>query len=146
MVLLFPSPSEAVVNPIRILLTIGPLVGLVLLGPATAHAQTRANWRQLRNEMVESEIIDAGVKNPRVISAMRATERHEFVPRTQRQYAYYDMALPIGAGQTISPPFIVAYMTEQIDPQPINPTGGWGHWNGPTAIDGIEWFASASDL
>ena len=105
-------------NPIRILLTIGPLVGLVLLGPARVDAQTRANWRQLRNEMVESEIIDAGVKNPRVISAMRATERHEFVPRTQRQYAYYDMALPIGAGQTISPPFIVAYMTEQIDPQP----------------------------
>jgi protein-L-isoaspartate(D-aspartate) O-methyltransferase len=58
------------------------------------------------------------VKNARVIAAMRATERHEFVPRTQRQYAYFDMALPIGAGQTISPPFIVAYMTEQLDPQP----------------------------
>ncbi len=37
-------------------------------------------------------------------------------------------------------------VAEQIDPQVVNPTGGWGHWNGPTAIDGIEWFASASDL
>src|SRR5690606_4895181 len=83
-----------------------------------AVAQSSAEWRRMRDEMVDSEIVDAGVKNPRVIEAMRATPRHEFVPRTQRQYAYYDMALPIGAGQTISPPFIVAYMTEQIDPQP----------------------------
>jgi hypothetical protein len=37
-------------------------------------------------------------------------------------------------------------VAEQIYPQLVNPTGGWGHWNGPTAIDGIEWFASASDL
>jgi beta-lactamase class A len=37
-------------------------------------------------------------------------------------------------------------VADQIDPLLVNPTGGWGHWNGPTAIDGIEWFASASDL
>jgi protein-L-isoaspartate(D-aspartate) O-methyltransferase len=49
---------------------------------------------------------------------MRETPRHEFVPLNQRQYAYLDMALPIGNGQTISPPFIVASMTEAIDPQP----------------------------
>ena len=49
---------------------------------------------------------------------MRATPRQEFVPPDQRQNAFFDMALPIGHGQTISPPFVVAFMTEQLDPQP----------------------------
>jgi len=70
--------------------------------------------------MVDSEIVAAGIANPRVIRAMRETPRHEFVPIPLRREAYYDMALPIGFGQTISPPFIVAYMTEQIDPQPAD--------------------------
>ncbi len=70
--------------------------------------------------MVDEEIVAAGVKNKRVIEAMRNTPRHEFVPLGQRKNAYYDMALPIGEGQTISPPFIVAYMTEAIDPQPTD--------------------------
>ena len=68
--------------------------------------------------MVDDEIVAAGMKNKRVIEAMRSTPRHEFVPIGQRKNAYYDMSLPIGEGQTISPPFIVAYMTEAIDPQP----------------------------
>jgi protein-L-isoaspartate(D-aspartate) O-methyltransferase len=55
-----------------------------------------------------------------VIDAMRATPRHEFVPLNQRKYAYLDMALPIGEGQTISPPFVVASMTEALDPQPTD--------------------------
>ena len=70
--------------------------------------------------MVDEEIVAAGVTNPRVIAAMRSTPRHEFVSLAQRKYAYYDMALPIGHSQTISPPFVVAYMTEQIDPQPTD--------------------------
>ena len=73
---------------------------------------------EARTQMVNEEIVAAGVKNPRVIAAMRATPRHEFVPAPLRPNAYYDMSLPIGKGQTISPPFIVAYMTEAIDPQP----------------------------
>ena len=71
-----------------------------------------------RNELVDKEIVAEGVKNKRVIEAMRNTPRHEFVPSNLRKQAYFDMALPIGEGQTISPPFIVAYMTEAIDPQP----------------------------
>lgn len=51
---------------------------------------------------------------------MRATPRHEFVPFAQRKYAYLDIALPIGESQTISPPFIVAFMTEQLDPRPTD--------------------------
>ena len=81
-----------------------------------AHTPTA---EELRNQMVDEEIVAAGVKNPRVIAAARATPRHEFVlPGVPLRTAYYDMALPIGEGQTISPPFIVAYMTEAIDPQP----------------------------
>lgn len=71
-----------------------------------------------RNQMVALEVVGAGVKNERVIEAVRNTPRHEFVLFKDRPMAYYDMALPIGNGQTISPPFIVAYMTEQLDPQP----------------------------
>jgi protein-L-isoaspartate(D-aspartate) O-methyltransferase len=86
--------------------------------PGTAPGQSLRDWKQLAGEMVDKEIVAAGVTNERVVRAMRDTPRHEFVPANQRQFAYYDMALPIGNGQTISPPFIVASMTEAIDPQP----------------------------
>jgi len=81
-------------------------------------AQTREQLQQARRELVDNEIVGAGIKDPRVIEAMRNTPRHEFVPLRERPRAYYDMALPIGNGQTISPPFIVAFMTEQLDPKP----------------------------
>jgi protein-L-isoaspartate(D-aspartate) O-methyltransferase len=83
-------------------------------------AQSLRDWRQLADKMVDQEIVGAGVTNERVIRAMRETPRHEFVPLGQRQWAYLDMALPIGDQQTISPPFIVAYMTQEIDPQPTD--------------------------
>ena len=70
--------------------------------------------------MVAEEIEAAGVKEPRVLDAMRKTPRHEFMPAAYRPYAYIDAALPIGDRQTISPPFVVAYMTEQLNPQPTD--------------------------
>jgi protein-L-isoaspartate(D-aspartate) O-methyltransferase len=73
-----------------------------------------------RQRMVEQEIVAAGITDPRVIESMRNTPRHEFVALPSRANAYYDMALPIGNAQTISPPFVVAYMTEQIMPQPTD--------------------------
>ncbi len=85
---------------------------------ADGYAQSRGDWAVMRNRMVDEEVEGAGVENERVLDAIRRTPRHEFVPRKERSRAYYDMALPIGSRQTISPPFIVAYMTEQIDPQP----------------------------
>jgi protein-L-isoaspartate(D-aspartate) O-methyltransferase len=95
------------------------LAAAALLGTSSsAHSQSLRDWRQLASEMVDQEIAAAGVKSERVLRAMRETPRHEFVPANQRHRAYYDMALPIGAAQTISPPFIVASMTEAIDPQP----------------------------
>lgn len=81
-------------------------------------AQSTRMIEAARNRMVDEEIVAAGVKNPLVIKAMRTVPRHEHMPFSQRRYAYYDMALPIGASQTISPPFVVAYMTEALDPQP----------------------------
>jgi protein-L-isoaspartate(D-aspartate) O-methyltransferase len=92
-------------------------IGFIAL-PSPAIGQSLREWRRLASEMVDQEVASAGVKNPRVLRAMRNTPRHEFVPANQRQFAYYDMALPIGNAQTISPPFIVASMTEAIDPQP----------------------------
>jgi protein-L-isoaspartate(D-aspartate) O-methyltransferase len=100
----------------RYLLTLSAICLFV----APAAAQSLENWEKLADRMVDEEIVAAGVTNPRVIAAMRDTPRHAFVPSNRRQYAYYDMALPIGSQQTISPPFIVAYMTEVIDPQPTD--------------------------
>ena len=70
--------------------------------------------------MVEYEVVAAGVKDTRVCDAMRATPRHEFVPAALRRYAYFDIGMPIGEGQTITSPFVVAYMTEQLQPQPTD--------------------------
>lgn len=70
-----------------------------------------------RNKMVNEAVIGAGVKDSRVIRSMRSTPRHEFVEPKFQSKAYLDMALPIGDSQTISSPFIVAFMTEALDPQ-----------------------------
>lgn len=91
---------------------------VALLAPRTIAADpSLRDWQRLASEMVDKEIVAAGVKNERVIAAMRNTPRHEFVTPNLRERAYYDMALPIGNSQTISPPFVVASMTEAIDPQ-----------------------------
>jgi protein-L-isoaspartate(D-aspartate) O-methyltransferase len=91
---------------------------LVGLAGRFASAQSLREWRSLAGQMVDREIAGAGVTNERVLRAMRDTPRHEFVPPNQRRLAYFDMALPIGNQQTISPPYIVAYMTQEVDPQP----------------------------
>ena len=93
---------------------------VLVIGASNALAQGRTAFDAARNKMVDDEIVANGVKNKRVIQAMRDTPRHEFVPLGQRKNAYFDMALPIGESQTISSPFIVAYMTEAIDPQPTD--------------------------
>jgi protein-L-isoaspartate(D-aspartate) O-methyltransferase len=87
---------------------------------ACVTAQQTPDFQRAREQMVRDEILGAGISNPRVIAAMRATPRHEFVPLAEHKNAYFDMSLPIGAQQTISSPFIVAYMTECLDPQPTD--------------------------
>ncbi|MCA9200550.1 MAG: protein-L-isoaspartate(D-aspartate) O-methyltransferase [Planctomycetales bacterium] len=83
-----------------------------------ANGQRVASFEELRNRLVDEEILTAGIKDQRVVESIRKTPRHDFVPRRLRNFAYYDMALPIGDQQTISSPFIVAYMTECLEPQP----------------------------
>jgi len=73
-----------------------------------------------RERMVRDDIAAGGVTDERVLAAMRATPRHEFVPGPQRNLAYFDMSLPIGEAQTISGPFVVAYMTEKLEPKPTD--------------------------
>jgi protein-L-isoaspartate(D-aspartate) O-methyltransferase len=65
--------------------------------------------------MVEEQIARRGVKDPLVLASMRKVPRHEFVPESYRKYSYADEPLPIGEGQTISQPYIVAYMTEALE-------------------------------
>jgi protein-L-isoaspartate(D-aspartate) O-methyltransferase len=72
-------------------------------------------FAQERERMVASQIEARGVRDPRVLDALRAIPRHEFVPAGQRMHAYEDRPLPIGEGQTISQPYIVAVMTELLE-------------------------------
>jgi len=71
-----------------------------------------------RLRMVAEQIERRGVTDARVLAAMRAVPRHQFVPDESRDQAYEDYPLPIGHEQTISQPYIVAYMTAAIDPRP----------------------------
>jgi protein-L-isoaspartate(D-aspartate) O-methyltransferase len=67
--------------------------------------------------MVRDQVISRGIQNAAVLKAMRVTPRHSFVPPAVRSLAYEDHPVPIGYGQTISQPYIVAFMTEMLDVQ-----------------------------
>lgn len=73
---------------------------------------------ELRMRMVEEQIEARGVNDPQVLAAMRRVPRHLFVPERVRHLAYTDGPLPIGEGQTISQPYIVAYMTAALKLKP----------------------------
>ncbi len=75
-------------------------------------------WLIRRQRMVETQIRGRGVRDERVLNAMLTIPRERFLPREMRQEAYEDRAVPIGYGQTISQPYIVAYMTEQLRVDP----------------------------
>ncbi len=72
----------------------------------------------LRNHMVERQMQARDIDDARVLAAMRKVPRHRFVPETERRYAYSDTPLPIGEGQTISQPYMVALMTQLAHPKP----------------------------
>jgi protein-L-isoaspartate(D-aspartate) O-methyltransferase len=89
----------------------------MLVGCMTA-AQNDSEFRGRREAMVEQQIRQRGVINARVLDAMRSVPRELFVPVELRPQAYEDGPLPIGSGQTISQPYIVAYMTEALEVAP----------------------------
>jgi protein-L-isoaspartate(D-aspartate) O-methyltransferase len=71
-------------------------------------------FRAQRERMVRTQLAERGIRDVRVLDAMRNVPRHEFVPESLRQEAYEDHPLPIGEGQTISQPYIVAAMLEHL--------------------------------
>ncbi|MFP6765903.1 MAG: protein-L-isoaspartate(D-aspartate) O-methyltransferase [Planctomycetaceae bacterium] len=95
-------------------------IAVTLLSVALTYCPLRAadKYAGLREKMVTEEITREGITHRAVIQAMRQVPRHDFVPSRYHREAYLDKAIAIGHKQTISPPFIVAYMTESLDPQP----------------------------
>ena len=92
-----------------------PACMVLLACVTTAAGQSPA---QQRDRMVRTQIEHRGINDENVLRAMRAVPRHAFVPARYVGRAYEDHPLPIGYGQTISQPYIVAYMTELIRPRP----------------------------
>jgi len=84
-------------------------------GGAVAAPEAAPDWARLRHLMLERQVIGRGVRDARVLAAMRAVPRHEFVPAAERPQAYADRPLPIGFDQTISQPYIVALMTAALE-------------------------------
>jgi len=90
------------------------ILGLALSSPSDTEDRTR----QQRERMVERDIRARGIRDGRVLSAMRRVPRHLLVPEAYRAQAYADHPLPIGEGQTISQPYVVGLMTEALALQP----------------------------
>ncbi len=88
---------------------------VLLVNPKmTISAEKPDDFTLKRRRMVTQQIISRGIKDPRVLEAMNRVPRHLFVPKSHRSMSYADSPLPIGEGQTISQPFIVAFMTESL--------------------------------
>ncbi len=88
------------------------LVGCPAGAPAGGPGEDGAHEARSRERMVATQLASRGIDDPRVLDAMRRVERHRFVPPAVRDAAYADSPLPIGHGQTISQPYIVALMTQ----------------------------------
>jgi protein-L-isoaspartate(D-aspartate) O-methyltransferase len=95
------------------------LVGLAnATAPACAQREPPRNqWQESRARLAE-QVAEAGIRDSATLAALRAVPRHEFVPPEQQAYAHIDTPLPIGHGQTISQPAVVALMTELVEPRP----------------------------
>lgn len=113
-----PAEPRQTKIPFRALLCCGLLVAAAD-APATGAAD---EYAAARKRMVESQLERRGrdITDAGVLKAMGAVPRHEFVPAGQRDNAYEDIPLPIGHGQTISQPYVVAFMTEKLDPKPTD--------------------------
>jgi protein-L-isoaspartate(D-aspartate) O-methyltransferase len=105
---------------IILLLILAGLIFVGVTGTSLKSAPPVDNETALRERMVTEQLTapGRGLTNRAVLDAMRTVPRHELVPAAERPRAYQDRPLPIGFGQTISQPYIVAFMTEQLNPQP----------------------------
>jgi len=95
---------------IKFILAVSMMMTVALIGGAQ-------DFKKLRENMVTYQLAKRGIKSKAVLDVMRTVERHWFVPVSLINEAYSDYPLPIGYGQTISQPYIVAFMTEALDVQ-----------------------------
>ncbi len=105
---------------VDILLPIPIILGIFMNGceqhaDRNAYSSSDVTRHSERNRMVDNQIVGGGIRDARVIEAMRVVPRHRFVPDRYSTDAYADGALPIGYGQTISQPAVVAAMTETLE-------------------------------
>ena len=101
------SKKKRIIDKIKWLFQLLPII--------TLGFSQQTDWKDWTKKMVREQIIRRGISNNQVIDVMLNTPRHRFVPDGVADYAYQDNALPIGKGQTISQPYIVAFMTETLD-------------------------------
>lgn len=92
------------------------LMGAMILMGAAVFGQP--DYERLRMEMVEKQLMARDITDSATLRAMRIVERHKFVPQIARPYAYIDSPLSIGKGQTISQPYMVAFMTQELSLKP----------------------------
>ncbi|MCS7249995.1 MAG: protein-L-isoaspartate(D-aspartate) O-methyltransferase [candidate division WOR-3 bacterium] len=93
------------------------IILFLLFCPKMKKENSEEYYKSLRERMVKEQIEARGIKDQRVLKAMREVKRHLFVPEAFRNESYNDYPLPIGEGQTISQPFIVALMTYLLEPE-----------------------------
>lgn len=114
-------------------------------------AQSGDGYLRERERMVSNQIRARGVQNASVLAALREVPRHLFVPPSLQQNAYQDRPLPIGHGQTISQPYIVALMTELLEPAKVHRVLEIGTGSGYQAavlsrlvehVSPLSWFQS----
>jgi len=91
---------------------------MIAMGTTSFSSSMEAEWAKERARMVERQIAARGIADSAVLDAMRAVPRHRFVPEEFRDESYGDHPLPIGEDQTISQPYIVAFMTEALGLKP----------------------------
>jgi protein-L-isoaspartate(D-aspartate) O-methyltransferase len=102
------------------------VVLVISLLAATAFASTRADeptsdpTAPARAKLVQIHLVERGIKDPRVLEAFRKVPRHRFLPEKVRRHAYDDESIPIGEGQTSTPPFDMAFMTEALQLKPTD--------------------------
>jgi protein-L-isoaspartate(D-aspartate) O-methyltransferase len=93
-----------------------PLIAALACVPGTSEVQSGVlDWERERTRMVNDQLKTRDIRNERVLSAMLSVPRHLFIPESARLGAYGDFPVPIGHGQTISQPYIVAFMTQALN-------------------------------
>ncbi len=96
------------------------VVGALIASGCQKQVESTSKLASERQKMVDEQLKPRGIRDERVLAAMAKVPREEFVPENLRGQSYSDSALPIGGDQTISQPFMVAFMTEQLHLQPTD--------------------------